>query len=331
MRNRFADWLHAAGYVFLLALAILAAAVLVPWLVRARLPQAVAEEGQGTSAPAAAQAGGEPVKAAPADTEVAKAASPAGTVPSGAAPQGAVPPVAASEGAAKEKPSPEPLVWDRPRFEERRAERLRMVQEQMARRDVKDEAVLDAMRQVPRHLFVPDEGQREAYADHPLPIGYGQTISQPYIVAYMTELLGLKPGARVLEIGTGSGYQAAVLSELTPHVYSIEIIRQLAEQAGQRLRKLGYATVQTKQDDGYYGWKEHAPFDAIIVTAAAGHVPPPLVEQLKPGGKMVVPVGGVYETQYLVVVTKEEDGRVRTRSVLPVRFVPMTGQAQREP
>lgn len=205
-----------------------------------------------------------------------------------------------------------------------------MVAGQIEARGVKKEAVLEAMREVPRHLFVPADQLGAAYADAPLPIGYGQTISQPYVVALMTELLDLKPGDKVLEIGTGSGYQAAVLSELTPCVYTIEIIPELARQAAERLQKLGYRTIEPRQGDGYHGWKEHAPFDAIIVTAAAGHVPPPLIEQLKPGGRIVIPIGGVYETQNLVVVTKDLDGRLRTRSVLPVTFVPMTGEAQKE-
>ncbi|KPK62323.1 MAG: protein-L-isoaspartate O-methyltransferase [Planctomycetes bacterium SM23_32] len=222
----------------------------------------------------------------------------------------------------------EPPVWERPRFAERRDGRLAMVSTQIEQRGIKDEAVLDAMRQVPRHLFVPEEGRAAAYADRPLPIGLGQTISQPYIVAYMTDLLQVKPGDRLLEVGTGSGYQAAVLSELTPHVYSIEIISKLADAARKRLKELGYETVQVKVGDGYYGWEEQGPFDGIIVTAAAGHVPPPLVQQLKPGGRMVIPVGGVLDTQHLTVVTKSEEGRVHTRSVLPVRFVPMTGRVQ---
>jgi protein-L-isoaspartate(D-aspartate) O-methyltransferase len=230
----------------------------------------------------------------------------------------------------KQAPEEKPLTWERPRFQERKAERLRMVAGQIEARGVKDGAVVEAMREVPRHRFVPDNRQGAAYADGPQPIGYGQTISQPYVVALMTELLNLKPGDRVLEIGTGSGYQAAVLSELTPCVYTVEILPELAQQAADRLRKLGYKTVETRQSDGYYGWKEHAPFDAIIVTAAAGHVPPPLIEQLKPGGRIVVPIGGVYETQDLVVVTKDMDGRLRTRSVLPVTFVPMTGEVQKE-
>ena len=222
----------------------------------------------------------------------------------------------------------EPLEWDRPRFEERQTERDEMVRTQIKRRGVEDEEALAAMLNVPRHRFMPGRSSRLAYADQPVPIGKGQTISQPFIVAYMTELLDVEPGDRVLEIGTGSGYQAAVLSELTPYVFTIEIIETLAKQAKDRLKELGYKTIKAKQGDGYYGWEEHAPFDGIIVTAAAGHVPLPLVRQLKPGGKMVIPVGGVYETQHLVVISKDEEGKIKTRSVLPVRFVPMTGRVQ---
>lgn len=215
---------------------------------------------------------------------------------------------AAQGGEGEAGTAEKPLEWERPRFEERRAEREEMVRAQIERRDVEDEKVLAAMRNVPRHRFVPARSTRVAYADQPLPIGQGQTISQPYVVAYMTELLEVEPGDRVLEIGTGSGYQAAVLSELTPYVFTIEIIEELTKQAEERLKELGYKTIEVKQGDGYYGWEEHAPFDGVIVTAAAGHVPPPLVAQLKPGGKMVIPVGGVYETQQLVVVSKDEDG-----------------------
>jgi len=220
--------------------------------------------------------------------------------------------------------------WHRPRFEERKQERERMVQEHITGpgRGVKDPAVLAAMREVPRHLFVPRAYSQAAYADRPLPIGYGQTISQPYIVAFMTEALGIQPGERVLEIGTGSGYQAAVLSELTPHVYSIEIVRELAERAKERLQKLGYSTAEVKTGDGYFGWQECAPFDAIIVTCAAGHVPPPLIEQLSPAGRIIIPVGAPYETQYLVLVTRQTDGQLRSTQLLPVLFVPMTGRIQ---
>jgi len=222
----------------------------------------------------------------------------------------------------------EPLEWPRPRFDERAKERVRMVRGQIERRNIENGPVLDAMRNVPRHLFVPRRQHGRAYADHPLPIGHGQTISQPYIVAYMTELLELAPGDRALEVGTGSGYQAAVLSEITPYVYTIEIVQPLAEAAANRLETLGYRTIKVKHGDGYYGWPEREPFDAIIVTAAAGHVPPPLVEQLGAGGRMVIPVGGVFEVQRLVLVRKDENGDVHTRSLLPVRFVPMTGRVQ---
>ena len=224
--------------------------------------------------------------------------------------------------------TPEALLeWDKPRFTERAKEREWMVAEQIAGRGVDDAAVLDAMRQVPRHRFVPAQYERSAYADRPLPIGRGQTISQPYIVALMTELLALNPGDKILEIGTGSGYQAAVLTELTPFVYTIEIIDVLGEQAAERLAALGYATVGARIADGYYGWEEQAPFDGIIVTCAAGHIPPPLLAQLAPGGRMVIPVGPVYDVQYLVLVTKDESGTLRSEALLPVRFVPMTGRA----
>ncbi len=185
-------------------------------------------------------------------------------------------------------------------------------------------AVLDILGRVPRHAFVPPAGQDEAYANRPLAIGYGQTISQPYIVALMTTLARPQPGARILEIGTGSGSQAAVLAEAGAEVYTIEIIAPLAAQAKQRLR--AYPRVATRTGDGYYGWKEHAPFDAIVVTAAASSVPPPLLAQLRPGGRMVIPVGSSFLTQTLLLVQKDEAGRVRTRQILPVRFVPLTGE-----
>lgn len=228
--------------------------------------------------------------------------------------------------------SPTQVLWHRPRFQEMQKERYNMVRTQMSgflRDEVKDQRVLDAMRQVPRHLFVPKHQVKNAYEDNPLPIGYGQTISQPYIVAYMTEALELKPTDKVLEIGTGSGYQAAILSELTPHVYTIEIVKPLAEQAAERFSSLGYKTIRSKREDGYYGWEEFAPFDAIIVTAAAGHIPPPLVEQLAPEGKMIIPVGGPYEVQNLVVVTKSKDGGLQTHTLIPVRFVPLTGKIEK--
>ncbi|MGB5261869.1 MAG: protein-L-isoaspartate(D-aspartate) O-methyltransferase [Gammaproteobacteria bacterium] len=188
-----------------------------------------------------------------------------------------------------------------------------------------DPRVMTAIATVPRHMFIPPTYRSLAYANRPLPIGHGQTISQPYIVALMTDLIKPQAGDRVLEIGTGSGYQAAILAELTGQVYSIEIIEPLGKQADERLAQLGYDNVTTRIGDGYYGWEEHAPFDAIVVTAAASHIPPPLVKQLKPGGVMIVPVGSRFLTQQLVTVKKEADGQVVTRQILPVRFVPLTG------
>jgi protein-L-isoaspartate(D-aspartate) O-methyltransferase len=189
-----------------------------------------------------------------------------------------------------------------------------------------DRRVLQAMGEVPRHEFVPEDSKGFAYYNRPLPIGHGQTISQPYIVALMTDLAQPKPDDIVLEIGTGSGYQAAILSPLVQHVYSIEIIEALAADAKQRLQRLGFANVTTRLGDGYYGWEEHAPFDAIIVTAAASHVPPPLIQQLRPGGRMVIPVGGRFLTQQLLLIEKGEDGDIVTRQVAAVRFVPLTGE-----
>jgi protein-L-isoaspartate(D-aspartate) O-methyltransferase len=172
---------------------------------------------------------------------------------------------------------------------------------------------------------VPADLQRLAYENRPLPIGYGQTISQPYIVALMTDLLDVRDDDVVLEIGTGSGYQAAVLAAVVKHVYTVEIIPELAQQATARLKRLRYDNVTTRAADGYYGWEEHAPFAGIIVTAAANHVPPPLIKQLKPGGRMIIPVGNPFSTQQLVVVEKSPSGAISTRKVLPVRFVPVTG------
>ena len=189
-----------------------------------------------------------------------------------------------------------------------------------------DEHVMIAMSSVPRHSFVPKAYIRHAYENRPLPIGAGQTISQPYIVAIMTDLLNIKSSDIVLEVGTGSGYQAAILAELTSQVYTIEIIKTLQKSAAKRLKSLGYTNVETKLGDGYYGWEEHAPFDAIMVTAAAGQIPPPLIKQLKPGGRMIIPVGGAFMTQYLILVEKRIDGTVSTRQILPVRFVPLTGK-----
>jgi len=179
---------------------------------------------------------------------------------------------------------------------------------------------------VPRHEFVPITQRPYAYENRPLPIGHGQTISQPYIVALMTELAEVSKTDVVLEIGTGSGYQAAILGQLAAKIYTVEIIKPLAEQAAARLRGPGYDNVKTRIGDGYYGWEAFAPFDAILVTAAASHIPPPLVRQLKPGGRMVIPVGGRFLTQELMLVTKDPSGVVTTRQILPVRFVPLTGE-----
>lgn len=185
--------------------------------------------------------------------------------------------------------------------------------------------VLGVMGRIPRHLFVPEDKQPLAYEDRPLPIGYGQTISQPYIVALMTDLLSVDETDVVLEIGTGSGYQAAVLSPLAKHVYTIEIVTALAKAADERLKRLGFNNVTVRQGDGYYGWREHAPFDGIIVTAAASHIPPPLIRQLAPGGRMIIPVGGPFFVQQLMMIDKHSDGTVTSRHLLPVRFVPLTG------
>jgi len=188
------------------------------------------------------------------------------------------------------------------------------------------DATLDALNTVERHKFVPPAEVRNAYENRPLSIGYGQTISQPYIVALMTALIEPDADDVVLEVGTGSGYQAAILAELVGHVYSIEIIATLAIRAKQDLERLGYTNITTKLGDGYFGWEEHGPFDAIVVTAAASHVPPPLIEQLKPGGRMVIPVGGRFMTQTLLLLEKTEDGEVITRQHGAVRFVPLTGE-----
>ncbi|WP_286291194.1 protein-L-isoaspartate(D-aspartate) O-methyltransferase [Methylomarinovum tepidoasis] len=188
-----------------------------------------------------------------------------------------------------------------------------------------DPRVMEAITAVPRHEFVPEESRRYAYDDGPLPIGFGQTVSQPFIVALMTDLLEPKPKDVVLEVGTGSGYQTAILARLVKKVYSVEIIGVLAEQACERLRKLGIDNVEIKVGDGYYGWPEHAPYDKIIVTAAAPEIPPPLIEQLKPGGRLVIPVGEPFGYQMLKVVDKDNSGRLETRDVLGVAFVPLTG------
>jgi len=201
--------------------------------------------------------------------------------------------------------------------------RERMVELQIEARGVHDPRILDAMRRVPRHLFVPTSRRADAYADSPLPIGYGQTISQPYIVAYMTECIAPDSTFRVLEVGTGSGYQAAVLAEIVDSVFSLEIIPELFTAADARLASLGYANAVTRRADGYFGWEEKAPFDAIVVTAAADHIPPPLVRQLKDGGTMVIPVGSPFLVQSLLLVTRHGE-HIQTKNLMPVRFVPLT-------
>jgi len=202
-------------------------------------------------------------------------------------------------------------------------ERNQMVKMQIERRGIREPVVLEAMQTVKRHLFVPSEYRKNAYDDRPLPIGYGQTISQPYIVAYMTEVISPKPNFKVLEIGTGSGYQAAVLAEIVDEVYTIEIVKELGTSAASRLKSLEYGNITVKVGDGYYGWEEHAPFDAIVVTAAAEFVPPPLIDQLKDGGKMIIPIGSPFMTQMLSLVEKK-NGKPRTKTLMPVRFVPFT-------
>lgn len=198
-----------------------------------------------------------------------------------------------------------------------------MVSDDIISRGVKDKATLAAMRKVPRHQFVPQELRQRAYHDGPLPIGYGQTISQPYIVAFMTEVIGPQSHFKVLEVGTGSGYQAAVLSQIVDSVYTIEIIEALYGQAKKRLEDLHYDNIQVKKDDGYYGWENKGPFDAIVVTAAAEFVPPPLIAQLKEGGRMIIPIGSPFTTQQLLLVTKN-GGKTKTKNLMFVRFVPFT-------
>jgi protein-L-isoaspartate(D-aspartate) O-methyltransferase len=205
------------------------------------------------------------------------------------------------------------------------AERQRMVQEQLIPRGVRDSRVLAAIGKVPREAFVPENVRSETYSDGPLPIGYNETISQPFIVAFMTEQLRLQPTDHVLEVGTGSGYQAAILAELVAEVYTIEILEPLAKSADATLQRLGYKNVHVKVGDGYKGWPEHAPFDAIIVTCAPEHVPQPLVDQMKENGRMIIPVGN-YLAQELYLLQKA-NGRMRQSAVLPVRFVPMAGEA----
>ncbi len=203
---------------------------------------------------------------------------------------------------------------------------MRMVEQQLLSRGITDPRVIDAMERVPRQRFVPSDQRPWAFEDRPLPIGYRQTISQPYIVAFMTQALNLDSDARLLEIGTGSGYQTAVLAELARQVYSIEIVPELADQAKKTLSELGYQNVHLREGDGYMGWTEHAPFDAIMVTAAPDHIPQPLVDQLAVGGRMIIPVGE--NRQALILLTRTERG-VTEETVLPVRFVPMTGEAER--
>ncbi len=206
--------------------------------------------------------------------------------------------------------------------------RNRMVKEQLIRRGIRDKKVLDVMRKIPRHLFVPAAQRKRAYGDHPLPIGEGQTISQPYVVALMTEALKLKPTDRVLEIGTGSGYQAAVLAETVKDVYTIEIRERLAKRAEELLHELGYKNIKTRYADGYFGWDKHAPFDAIIITASANHIPPPLVEQLKEGGRLIIPLGSTLYFQTLTLVTKKR-GELEVEQMGGVAFVPMIGEVRK--
>lgn len=211
-------------------------------------------------------------------------------------------------------------------FEKRRQE---MVEKDIKTRGIKDERVLSAMLKVQRHLFVDEKQRSKAYNDHPLPIGEGQTISQPFVVALMTESVGLKGTERVLEIGTGSGYQAAILSEIVKEVFSIEIKQGLYEMAKERLQKLGYRNITVKHGDGYYGWEANAPFDVIMVTASANHIPPPLLAQLKEGGRLIIPLGSTVFYQNLTLVTKEK-GKHSIKELGAVAFVPMTGQAQKK-
>lgn len=207
--------------------------------------------------------------------------------------------------------------------DERQTERDHMVVYQIQDRGVKDKLTIEAMRKVDRHKLVPSEVRHLAYQDGPLPIGFGQTISQPYIVAYMTESIRPEKIFKVLEIGTGSGYQAAILAEIVAEVYTVEIVEDLGKRAAKDLRNMGYQNIHFKIGDGYYGWQEHAPYDAIIVTAASEQVPPPLLEQLKDGGRMIIPVGSPFLTQQLVIVEKKGE-KIRSRNLMPVRFVPFT-------
>ncbi|HAU37108.1 MAG TPA: protein-L-isoaspartate O-methyltransferase [Phycisphaerales bacterium] len=227
----------------------------------------------------------------------------------------------ASQPASRPAESQPLASWEPPKSTARQKERDAMVRT-IRRYGLADQRILDVMAAVPRHEFVDARLAGSAYDDCPLPIGHGQTISQPYIVAEMTRLLELKSDSRVLEIGTGSGYQAAVLAHLTPHVYTIEIINELADSAAERLKRLGYDVVKVRHGDGYYGWPEDVDFDAIIVTAAAGQIPPPLLKQLAPGGRMVIPIGAPFSIQSLVLVKKDSDGRLSAQRLMAVQFVP---------
>jgi len=231
--------------------------------------------------------------------------------------------------APEEKETPR-LKRTHPAFSQHNKERMRMVARQIQARGVEDPNVLNSLHTVPRHAFVLPSDLRRAYSDQPLSIGLGQTISQPYIVGYMTEALKVGAESKVLEIGTGSGYQAAVCAEIAQEVYTIEILEELAKSAQERLKELGYRNVSVKAADGYFGWKEKAPFDAIIVTCAAGFVPPPLIEQLKPNGKMILPLGSPFGAQTLVLITKDDKGKVQSKQLLPVRFVPMLGRVSKD-
>ena len=234
-------------------------------------------------------------------------------------------------GSALYSQDPKQKTAVHPAFAERVDERERMVRDNIefyAYNPVKDQKVLAAMRRVPRHRFVPAEYQDMAYQNSPLPIGHKQTISQPVIVAHMTELLDIQPDDRILEIGTGSGYQAAILGELCEHVFSMEIVEPLGRQALKLLDELGYNQVQVRIGNGYLGWPEEAPFDKIIVTCAPDQIPQPLMDQLAPGGRMVIPVGGQFQTQYMVEVSKNQKGKISKKEHYPVRFVPMTGKTK---
>lgn len=248
-------------------------------------------------------------------------------------------PIDVNEQPEQKREVPEDIKVPRPEhthpaFAQRLQERARMVAIYIRGAGIRDPNVLNSLSTVPRHAFVRRGDLYRAYRDHPIPIGLGQTISQPYIVAYMTEALKLNPDSRVLEVGTGSGYQAAVCAEIAREVYTIEILEELAKSAEQRLKELDYRNVFVKAADGYFGWKEKGPFDAIIVTCVAGFVPPPLIKQLKPNGRMILPHGSPFGEQHLVLITKDSKDQVHSRRLLPVRFVPMVGhidKAERPP